>query len=304
MDGSTKTLPNNEKIGVILSPSFYWIRRELLPAKNAKQAKELAPSVFDTVIPHGDYSFMAVESQEQEQNESGEKEFFLFAYDTKAILASLEEKGASRGDIEAVWFAQTELLFEGALKIDENVTLVKNDKIVNRLPTQLIESEQSIQELSITHSKHTVELELYNGGWLDKTSFHALSIALIVLGITFLAELWLVKKDFANAEEKKEQMLQKYNLPQSSMQIKAILAETRDREFAQLKIRDNLLYVSNLQLLNGEQFQKIELIKNSIHIAVKLSKADRAEEVKAFFKKRFTVANPSMNGQILTVELK
>jgi hypothetical protein len=33
-----------EKLNIVLSPSFYWFKQEQLPVKNATQAKKLIPS--------------------------------------------------------------------------------------------------------------------------------------------------------------------------------------------------------------------------------------------------------------------
>ena len=47
------------KIDLILSPSLYWFRAESLPVKTVFQARKLAPSVFDAIIPEGTYSYHA-----------------------------------------------------------------------------------------------------------------------------------------------------------------------------------------------------------------------------------------------------
>ncbi|MDQ7066925.1 MAG: hypothetical protein Q9M40_02365 [Sulfurimonas sp.] len=72
-----------EKVSIILSPSLYWVQKLSLRVKYVREVKKLLPSIFEDMLPAGQYSYSAYKRGD---------DFFIFAYEDKAILKLLQDK--------------------------------------------------------------------------------------------------------------------------------------------------------------------------------------------------------------------
>ena len=124
-DRPVDAFPGEEQLDLILSPAFYWCKKERVGLKGVREAGKIAQSVFDGTIPEGEYRYFV-----QKTGEAGV--FLFFAYDEESIVQRLEQLNIPLPRVRSVRFAQSEFSDEtSALEISEKSVLVVTDGIVS-----------------------------------------------------------------------------------------------------------------------------------------------------------------------------
>ncbi len=284
-----------ERVVLILSPQFYWVKKESLPVKRVYEAKKLAPSVFDGFLPEGNYSYIVYKDGE---------DFILIAYDKEDILKNLQELGIDIADIEEIRFAQTELGFiESCIEIDERSALANINGIIVQLPRKCAEPSSNIYDLlsSIELSKYKVKLSVED--MIDIKSFIPYAAVFVLLAGAFLTEYVAYKKAIKEMEAKKEKILTRYKLPRTSIQLRSIKSSLINTYNTQKKIRDVVSYLGSFQVVGGEYISMISVEKNRADFSIKISSPKRKSDVINYVKKRYKVLSESQNGDILSLKI-
>jgi len=274
---------DQERYNIILSPAYYWFKREILPVKYVQQAQNLAPSQFDGVIDEGHYKYMAIKKEEL---------FWLFAYDEALIGQKLKELGIKPSQIEAFYFAQNECeILNVPIQIDESYALVSNDNVISVMPmayvNETITMEACLNELNL--SKHKVNLNLFQNSVLDEKwiyRFSALSIVFIVL---FLASYLLLKSDLKEVLTQQYELTQKYKLPETSFQLNSLRRSLTSKEERQIALRHDIKKLFSLHLQKGEYVKKFEMKSKSAEYEIVLSAPKNAEKIKKELSKHFKI---------------
>lgn len=273
---SKKMLPVSidEPLAVVLSPAYYWFREVVLPAKNVQQAKKLAPSYFDTIIPEGEYEFMAIARNDA---------FWLFAYDQKAIAEALADAGIKASQVRAVYFAQTECVnSDTALRINEDAVLVVNDGVVSVVDSRYIEAEQEIDTYCSTHarSRHKVAISLYRSGVLDKKQVNQLTLVAVVLLAVYLANYVQLRMQYRQQLVKAYALQEHYKLPETSFQLNSLIHSLESKQERQLKLRSVFRRLTLLPLQKGEAVTALTLNARKGSMQIALLEPKRAEVLK------------------------
>ena len=121
----------DEKVNVILSPKFYWVRKEALPVKKVSQAYKIVESFFSDILPEGEYKYKIIKHDGY---------FLLFAYQDRLIIEAIRESALDISLVNRLFFIQNELTgVEGIVDINGDDWLYEQDDIWVKLPRHLLE---------------------------------------------------------------------------------------------------------------------------------------------------------------------
>ncbi|MDR0761471.1 MAG: hypothetical protein LBF13_00325 [Campylobacteraceae bacterium] len=295
-DTSPFYLEETQMVNVILSPRFYWVRKETLPVKYIFQAKEYAPSLFEGIVPQGNYSYKAVKS--------GDK-FTLFAYDAKAILEELERLGIKSSQIEGVYFAQTEFLDSAiAIKIDDKSALVnQNDKLI-KVPLALAKEHKDISKMLSFHtlSPHKIKLGKFNRFYEEKGLIgivYVLFFLILILLVDIIYSSY-VKNGFKAQEQ---EILTSYSLPSTSLQLNALIEEYETINKEQSTFRGAVSYLFRTPFGANERFESIKIEEKKISLIIRAGIA-REGQYKSYYERFFKNVSLKNDGKNIMIEMR
>lgn len=294
IDLDSKPLPElNKNINIVLSPAFYWIKKEKLPIKSVFQARKVAPTLFDGVIPDGEYSYKAI------KDEDGS--FLFFAYDEKLIAEKLKELQIKDYLIKNIYFAQTEIKdLNKPLLITPNYALIQKDGIIARIDAKFVSNPISEIDLS-KHTKNSVKISRYNSYIFDTKTIEKTYIAIILLIVAYTVSYHLKSLELNKLNQKKDAIFAKYKLPPMSIQRDAIKKGLEKTLKDQIAFRENLSYLFSIPLLENEYIVSIKASKE-FSIAIKLAEEKRAEVIKEYLEKRFSLKSAKVKDGIISIE--
>ena len=249
-------LSSEEKIDIILSPEFYWVRIFNIPVKYVSQARKIVPNFYEDIIGDviDEISYMIIKIEEHK--------FLCFAYDNKKIYQAISDTGINIMNINRVYFAQTECIDFKDFFIDDKTFFYTEDNILVKAPKNSINSENNISENldKIKLSPYNVDIRFYNKIISTKQIYFILVIFLIISTINFVKS-FEYSKELKNIENEKEKLRAENNLPSSSIQIDTIINEKSALISKELKKRELLEY-----LLSNSNFKSFKMKKNEINL--------------------------------------
>lgn len=289
-------IKSRRKFNVILSPSFYWVRKEELPVKYEYQAKALAPSVFDGIVPEGDYMYEVFKQKDGT--------FLLFAYNSKDIISRITEFGIKLSQVNYFYFAQLEFTdIHTPIRFSDRFALVNQEGIVAAVPIQLVQESISLAEAlkAIRLSRHRITLSRFNLIVDQKTFNYAASILLLFTAI-YTGQLFLIKQEEKKIALQQQEIYRQYNLPQTTFQLNAIEQSINSRQKRQVAIRESLNELFKAPRRKGEYFQRIDFSKDRLSFELKLSEPKRAEIMKSRLGQKLTFTSIRVVGDVMIAE--
>ncbi|MEA2111653.1 MAG: hypothetical protein U9P71_06345 [Campylobacterota bacterium] len=280
---STFTGGEQERLNIVLSPSYYWFKRVELPVKYVSQAQSLAASQFDGVIPEANYKYMVIKKEDL---------FWLFAYDEAVIAQKLKNLNIKPSQIEGFYFAQNECeALSIPIKIDENMALVNSDGVVSLMPISYVNETLSLEQWSrdLNFSKHKVSLNLFQNSVLDEKWIFRFSVMSIVFIVLYLASYLLLKNDLKNELTQQYALTQKYKLPETSFQLNSLKRSLTSKENRQIELRQNVKKLFSIRLEKGEYVKKFEMKTKTVEYEIVLNAPKNAEKIKKQLSKNFKV---------------
>ena len=260
LDINSSSFETNEHVNVILSPSLYWVKKVSLPIKYLRDAKALLPSLFEDILPKGNYSYSAYKSGE---------EFYIFAYEDKLILDTLHDKGITTAQIHNVYFSQRELFdIQGAIQIDQTQSLYKKDDILLLVPSSWTKSHTTLFRSldKIVLSKNSIVLKQFSHLVNEKSLYALTSVAVIFL-ILIASEYFITLEKISKVESSKEKVFAKAGLKATMFQNRSMLREYQQTDKIQKAIRKNIVNILNIPLSNGVKIIDLSLREKTIKMA-------------------------------------
>lgn len=287
-----------DRCDLILSPFFYWSKTEELPIKSEKQALKLAPSIFDGILPDGEYKYRVFKTKEN---------LFLFiAYDFNLIKESLENLNIDLEFVDFFYFSQSEFFdMEKAIKLDEIDSIVKIDEIVQKIPTKYIKESDNIQNILeiVKLSKNRISSFELKDSFIDNKTLYSIITILTLTLIAFSIELFIYKQEIKKYLTKQENLYSKYNLPSTSFELKSIKSKFLSIDKKQTSLREKIAYIDKMPLLANEHLIEFNLKSNKLELSIKLSRANRAETIKNYLIKKLKITKMKVNDNILKTEI-
>ena len=264
-------------VNVILSPSLYWVKKISLPVKSVREAKPLLASLFEDTIPDGHYSYSVYKDDDK---------FYIFAYEDKVILDTLEAKGISAKQVKKVYFSQSEFAhIDGAMKINEKQSIYVKDGVVVLVPCCWIEEKSTLDISNTTFSKHHITLKQF-GHIVDEKTIYSLIFILVFFIAMVLSEYLITLKHISQTQTKKDELFQTYHLKPTMMQNNSILKNYKKTYKTEMHLRDYIAIIVNLRLNKKEKISLLEFKNNILTVEFSgLNNKDKQEIEKILNKK-------------------
>jgi len=190
-----KNMPKPKKAKVydiVLTPEFYITKRVDLPIKYEYQAKKVAPSVLEELLPNeNSYEYVVFKDS---------KYWNFYAYNPKEIEDFLEEYGIKPHQIGKIYFADQlfDVLKKVPISLDENSALTLVDGYATIVPKKMLESSGFLKFAKRFRPKKGVWFKRSSKGGkkadkIDKLPI-ALAIAIFLLGILYIIEGFSYKR--------------------------------------------------------------------------------------------------------------
>lgn len=241
-----------EKVNLVLSPEFYWIRVFDIPVKSEKEALKLLPSLFEESIQVDHLSYYV--------KKTDEKKFLCLAYDQLKIIEQIKKSGLVMHQIVDIYFAQFE--FASFVKNDQlfnvdSALFRYMDGILVQYPLQLsrVNDIPTSDLNAITLSKNKIYINSSSRYLNLNTSIH---LSILIMIVTILVFIKTVSQDqkIKDFQLQKENLKQQYNLPATFIQLDSILATMGKKTQSQMKMRSLLSYIFAYK--KGLDFQLVE----------------------------------------------
>lgn len=246
-----------KKVSIILSPSFYWVKKTKLPIKYIKDAKKLLASLFEDTLPDGNYSYYVYKQED---------DFYIFAYEDKHILQVINKAGIQISDIKSIHFAQSEMQnVSEAKKVNDTQSICIKDDVVVLVPNNWVKNTKELNFLDIKLSKHKITLQQYAHIVQNKSLYKIASI-LILFCMIVLIEYFITLQKTDKITKSKESLFTQYQLKPTMIQNKSILNKYEKIYKTQTKLRENIFYLLQLKLKTTQKLSMLS-IKNDVLFA-------------------------------------
>lgn len=270
-DTRSPMIEMDEMFDIILSPSLYWVKRIELPVKYLHEARRLLPSLFEDTLPKGgEYSYSTYRDGDA---------YMIFAYDDKAIVRALNEKGIKTAHINKVYLAQSEFgSFEKAISLGGDSVMLVQDGVLIKLPSSFSDDTMQIDLDQHKFSSHHIPLARYSH-IADKKSMTLFASFMLILIISLVAEWSIVHTKMIGIDEKRAELFEKYKLKSTMMQNRAILERLESRFGQQTKIRSISTSLFDLKLDEAEKMTHLDIAPEKVKTAFLVASAERVKVI-------------------------
>ncbi len=283
---------------VILSPQFYWVKKVTLPVKREGEAKKLAESVFEGSLPRGHYSY--------EVRKAADGDFIIIAYDRQAISDALQHYLTQDARVNHVYLSQFACHnLDACCSIDDASSLVNLNGLLMQIPRNCTDPKLTMETFleEVKPEGKPLRLGTLDEEVVERKTFIFLAAAVALLMLALGVEYVDYKHAASRVEAQKEALIEKYDLPPTTMQLQSIQKRLLRIYTEQKKVRDALMRLSALALVKGEYLKKIDLNKKDATIEIMLSDAKREEAVKREIAKTFKILNAALTDTLLEIKV-
>ena len=287
-----RRIETKEKITLILSPAYYWFQKENLNI-TMRQAKKIAPSIFEGTIPPGEYSYFVQKCDDG---------FCFYAYEEKKILKALKDAGIAPGQVKRVYAAQ--MVFANLKEpiMIEDLIIASEDGTVVVLPKNIAAIEAKKADLSTLQlPKKSLPVRLYASDFISHRYMRTVIAILLIAIFLYALEFYRYNQVIKQLEAKEEAVKERYGLPPTTLQLQSILAKYEKVQKEQLALRETLAYILRTPLQPGEYFQKLDLGKK-IRLEIHINSKNRAEAIKKYLAQKLHKADFVVSNDRLFVE--
>lgn len=290
MSADTKIFSQN-KVDIILSPEFYWVRIFDIPVKTVNQARHVLPTLFEDIIETvGDFSYQAIKLEENK--------YLCFAYINRVIYEAIKNSGINLSLINSVYFAQNECkAFESFYVKDKSFVYTKEGilvKVPDEFSSKQVDLEKNINSLVL--SSHKIDIKFYNN-FISQKQIYILSIVVIfALSFNFIKG-FSYGQEISNIKEKIEDLKTKNNLSNSTIQLNSILEKYKNIAKSEIKKRDFMAYIFG----GNFKIKSLSLENKRINL---IFEKDRVQEIKNYILKKYKIVSSNERNDEFYVEVE
>ncbi|MCP4971843.1 MAG: hypothetical protein GY932_14760 [Arcobacter sp.] len=292
LTSNTKILNIQNKVDIIVSPEFYWVRKFEIPVKSETQARHVLPTLFEDII--NDTSSLTYQVIKLEENI-----FLCFAYNNKKIYDAIKKLNISTSNICSIYFAQNECKEFKSFEIDNTKFMYTSEGILVKVPNSLLPDVVDLNKLlkNINLSSYKLQIKLYNDVLNTKYYYYLFAVfsVLIIINIFKYFSYSIEINDF----DKKVELVKKQNkLPSSMLQVDAILKKYELKIKEDLKKREAIEYIFNNRKFD---LKSLDIVNNRIDLEYLSS---NKKEVENFLNKKYKVISSRLKSFTLKVSIK
>lgn len=295
----TQNSPVHERdtYDLILSPMFYWVKKVDLPVTKVGAAKKLAESVYEGSLPAGEFEY--------EVSKYGDQ-FIIIAYDKEKISNEIAQKFTKNAKVSAVYFAQNEFFdLKECCGIDSVSSLVNLDGLIMQVPRICTESKKEVsaylKDKKLSNKKIT--LGSLASSVISKREIYLLAAGVMFLFSSFVLDWFNYNSATTRLDQQRSEIISKYKLPQTSIQLNSIKSSLTKTFKAQKKIRDEVYVFNALALEKGEYIERINAGKKETVVVIKINEDSRKESIKSQVRKSSTINSSDIKDGFLTLRI-
>jgi len=295
VDVNSASFELEKSANVILSPALYWVRKVSLPVKSVREVKPLLESLFEETLPEGIYSYSVYKQGE---------EYFIFAYEDKKILDTLHSKGIPSAKINAVYFAQSELMnLDEPKKISEEEIILVQDDIVILLPSQFVQDAQRLDVSDVKVSKNAIHLKQF-GHIVNEKSLYTIAAIFLVFIVLVGSEYFITLHKAQKLQTQRERIFSLYDLKSTMFQNKSLLRSYEGEYKTQSKLRESMAKILSLSLKSGDKIKAIEYKNKKLKLQFDGVKSGEEGYITAFMKSKGMKYSAKYKGKEWYVEVQ
>lgn len=275
-----------EKSNLVLSPEFYWAKKMTLNLRYTYEASKMAASVFDGILPAGTFKFKIFKL--------GKNEFIFIAYDTQNIIKELESMGIDMNLVEKIYTAQSEFMDKDvALRINHTYAIASSGGVITYVPLKFINSSIQMNVDDVLEEKKLSTNYIYSKNFQnininEKESNLILWLLAILVSMLFLNVLE-TQRERNFLVEQKNSLVEKYNLPKTTFQIKSLQDELSRIDLQQNKLKAAIIYLEKFELSKKEFFSSLSYKKKNLKFSVKLDTVEKEQKFKKYITKKYKI---------------
>ena len=250
-----RTMPsidNNAEYEIMLSPQFYTLKREQLSVSYHHQAKKLAPSVLDNLLPaDGNYEYYVFRDEDV---------WVFIAYDPEEIAKFLISKGLEAERVSKLYFAeQVTQLFSIPVSLGEDSVLSLAGDTATVVPKVLFSKETEYQNFSDSfRPTEGVSLSVGTHSIIGKKEAWIMSIILLLFALMFIVEGMRYQQVATAMQQEVDELLKDYPALQSQYARENIAQKYRKIDKKEREKREVLKGLSKL-ILPGVQLESLKM---------------------------------------------
>ncbi|MDM5272616.1 hypothetical protein PGH07_10580 [Sulfurovum sp. zt1-1] len=256
---SMQSMEIKQPVNVMLTPQFYTLKKEILPIKFAYQAKRIAASLFEGMLPEGrTYDYFVFK----------EGEYWVFiAYALEEITEFFKSKGLSPEYISKLFFAQQSVpSFSNPYLLDDKEVLAVLNDIVVVMPKSAVEDESINTALDIPNPKKSIAIQSAYASVLSLKESLGFAAIFILLAVLFIIEGVRYGGDTQSGMQELESLMAANPSLSSQYTRKNIVTKYRKLDDVERKKRDAV------KVLIGMIYKGVEL--KTLHIDEKSFRAN------------------------------
>lgn len=297
IDKHTGKIKVVDKINIVLTPSYYWMKRAFLEVQFTSAALKYAPSIFEGMLPQGNYAYYVVKSK---------KEFIFFAYNPDEIISSLKKKGVQASQIAGIYFAQNEMAdITSPIQCNQDDAIVLHNDTVLQVKKYLVDEstlKRSLEDIKQL-SKHKITLHKSS----ITHSVKELTPLLLVLGaliVLYAVQLFFTYQEQANIKAKPS-VFKEYKLPDTFIQNSSIEKKLRKSFKAQKSFRKLVFAILKLPLTQRQRIASLTYEKEAFIIIFEADEYAWLRDVELHLKKALgQLVKIEINKNIMRVKIK
>lgn len=282
-----------DRVDIILSPEFYWVRIFDIPVKNSSQAAHVLPTLFEDVLETtNELSYQVLKLEDGK--------YLCFAYINKKIFEAIKNAGISSSQVNSIYFAQTECMQFKQFTVCNKSYLYTKDNVLVKVPssllTQNINLEENLENIKLSSNK--VDIKLYNSSLSTKQIYSLLVVMLIVCFVNIF-KIFDYSSEILTLEEKIKSTKKASKLPSSMIQTNSILDTYKLKQKSQIELREAILYI-----LKDKRFElkSIQIKKRNFELEYKA--INDVDSLKNYLTKKYELLSFRKVGQTLKVRIK
>jgi len=281
-----------EKIDIILSPEFYWVRLFDIPVKTVSQARHVLPTLFEDILENvKELSYQVVKQKDDK--------FLCFAYENKKIFEAIKDSGVNLSLVNAVYFGQNECINIPQFINNGKAFSYTQDGILVKIPNALLSEEVKLEDKinSISLSSNKVDIKLYNN-LLSSKQISFILVACVLFSVLNLYRIFIYNSEIEKLDENISAVKSSSNMPSSMLQVNSIINSQKKDVKLQIAKRDAIDYV-----LKNKTFKLKSIdIQNDLLI-LDFENADK-NEVEEYLSKKYKIASSNVRNMNLNVRIK
>jgi len=293
-DTQSPSIETDELLDIILTPSFYWVKRVELPVKYIHEVRRLLPSLFEDILPEGEYSYSAYRDGDA---------YMIFAYDDKAIVRALNEKGIKTAQINKVYLAQSEFgSIEKAIALGKDAVMLVQKGVLIKLPSHFSDETMMLDLDRHKFSSHHIPLARYSH-IADKKSMTLFASFMLILILSLVAEWSIVHAKMQDTVSTRDELFETYALKSTMMQNQAILDQLEERYDRQSKIRKISASLFDVKLEKAEKMSYFDVTSGGVKATFNIASAQRAKAITSQLQQQGLLFTNKYRRGVLDLEL-